>query len=74
MQDNNEHVPIEFVDCIVHYSGGALPDAPMEFEHSIIEFHVNIVPPQRAMDAMRQIAEADALDRITIKAASAKQS
>jgi hypothetical protein len=64
---NGQHIPIRFANCVVHYSGGALPDAPMEFENSILTFHVEVVPPRNAINAMRQLAQANTLDHINIQ-------
>lgn len=64
---NGEHVPIQFINCVVHYNGGGLPDAPMEFQNSILTFHVTVVPPRDAIDAMRQLAQAETFDRFKIK-------
>lgn len=64
---NGQHVPIEFVNCLVSYNGGGLPDAPMHFLNSVLTFHVDTVPPRNAISAMRQLAEADTVSDFTIK-------
>ena len=56
---NGQLVPIKFVNCIVRYSGGALPDEPLEFQKSIMIFNITTVPPRKAIAAMRQLAQAD---------------
>jgi hypothetical protein len=67
VRSNGQHVPIEFVSCLVRYNGGGLPDTPMHFINSILTFNVNIVPPRNAISAMRQLAQADTVSDFTIK-------
>ena len=64
---NGQHVPFQFINCIVHYSGGPLPDAPMEFSNSILILHITVVPPKSAIEVMRQLAQADTLNHITLQ-------
>lgn len=65
--DNGKPVPFQFINCIVHYSGGALPDGPMEFSNSILVFQITAVPPRNATKAMQQLEQADVLDHITLQ-------
>jgi len=58
-----------FKNCVVEYSGGALPDGPIIFENSVFRFSVNIVPTRRGTQTMLSIAKADNLNMITIPSA-----
>jgi hypothetical protein len=67
VKENGQHVPIQFINCVVRYSGGALPDAPMEFQNSVLTFRITVVPSRKAINAMRQFAQTETVDRITIQ-------
>ena len=60
-------IPITFVNCIVGYSGGAMPDAPITFENSLFRFRVISLPSPKATTMMRQLAETDKVENVTIQ-------
>ena len=63
---NGRPASLAFKDCIVVYHGGAVPSGAMLFMHSIFRFDVDIVPPRRAVQVMRDIAQADDLKSVRI--------
>lgn len=63
---NGQLVPIRFVHCILRYSGGNLPDEPLEIQNSLLIIQVTVVPPRKAIDAMRQLAQASVVEHITL--------
>jgi hypothetical protein len=67
---NGQHVPMVFVNCIVHYHGGDLPDTRVLFYGSIFRFDVLIVPSQNGRQAMRELAGARSFNGLAINGAT----
>jgi hypothetical protein len=62
---NGRLVPIELVNCIVRYSGGALPDAPIIFSNTLFIFEITVVPPRNAERLMRELAQTESIERVS---------
>jgi hypothetical protein len=56
---NDEHVPFIFTNCLIHYSGGALPDASMTFINSAFRFNVPIVPSKNGITTLQKLTTAE---------------
>jgi hypothetical protein len=63
---NGGPTPYLFINCVVDYSGGAIPDGPMTFVGSEFRFHVSTTPSLHAQETMRLIAASDSFDQISI--------
>ncbi len=62
---NNHPAPFELVNCIVRYSGGALPDAPITFRNSLFIFEITAVPPRNAERLMNELARTDHIEQVS---------
>ncbi|MGA9061158.1 MAG: hypothetical protein WB341_05765 [Terracidiphilus sp.] len=56
---NGLPISFQFINCVVDYHGGPLPDGPMEFSDSVFHFYVTVVPSPRGAEAMRSLAQAE---------------
>ncbi|HEY1161007.1 MAG TPA: hypothetical protein VGE83_10275 [Terracidiphilus sp.] len=66
---NGAPVPFVFVNCIVDYAGGKVPDAPMVFRNSIFRFNVSVAPPSRGVQTMRLLTASLDVTQIQIPGA-----
>lgn len=48
---------IRFINCIIRYSGGPVPESAMSFERCLFQFNVPIVPPRRGQKTMQILAD-----------------
>ena len=62
---NNQPIPFELINCIVRYSGGSLPDAPIIFRNSLFIFDVTVVPPRNAERLMNELAQTDQIEQVS---------
>jgi hypothetical protein len=56
---NGAPAVFNFINCIVHYSGGSIPAKELYFSGSILEFRVHTVPDPVGVVAMRQLMASD---------------
>jgi hypothetical protein len=56
---NGAPAAFNFINCIVHYSGGPIPAKELHFSDSILDFQVRTIPPPVGILAMRQLMTAD---------------
>jgi hypothetical protein len=64
-KQGNRPIPFELINRVVHYSGGALPDAPIVFRNSLFIFEIKVVPPGNAERLMNVLAQTDHIEQVS---------
>jgi len=57
---------ITFINTVVDYDGGSVPNAPMFFYNCSFQFNVPVVPPPRGAQTMRLLAGSPSMQSIQI--------
>lgn len=55
---NGHPAPFQFVNCLISYSGGAVPSVPMIFRDCVFQIQVQRVPPLTGQQALLALASA----------------
>jgi hypothetical protein len=64
---NGVPMPFIFINCLVHYRGGAIPGKKLIFINSIFQFEVTGVPAPEGVITMRQLTTADINNSVTVQ-------